>query len=233
MKGLEYWRHLILSSPHQLIVISDHANLQYYREAHKITCRVACYIPHMADFNMHIVHRPGKTNKANPLSRPPGVDQGEHNHDNVLVLPLELFIRLLMEHQSLENEVLEEQKRQASQMEQWKATEGVRFETHYHTKRWLQGDRLVVPNNPTTKQSVLEMYHDHKTAGHPGITRTLVLIAKEYWWPKMATFVKAYVQGCTVCQSTKSGTTRCYGAPDLSIFSLIPYRPTILSRHPM
>jgi RNase H-like domain found in reverse transcriptase len=30
MKGLEYWRHLILSSPHQLTVISDHANLQYY-----------------------------------------------------------------------------------------------------------------------------------------------------------------------------------------------------------
>jgi Integrase zinc binding domain len=37
------------------------------------------------------------------------------------------------------------------------------------------------------------MYHDHKTAGHPSITRTLVLIAKDYWWPKMATFVKAYV----------------------------------------
>jgi Integrase zinc binding domain len=35
-----------------------------------------------------------------------------------------------------------------------------------------------------------------------------MLIAKDYWWPKMATFVKAYVQGCTVCQSIKSGTTR-------------------------
>jgi RNase H-like domain found in reverse transcriptase len=30
IKGLEHWRHLILSSPHQLTVISDHANLQYY-----------------------------------------------------------------------------------------------------------------------------------------------------------------------------------------------------------
>jgi Integrase zinc binding domain len=58
------------------------------------------------------------------------------------------------------------------------------------------------------KQSILEMYHDHKTAGHPGITCTLALIAKEYWWPRMATFVKAYVQGCTVCQSMKSSTTR-------------------------
>jgi Integrase zinc binding domain/RNase H-like domain found in reverse transcriptase len=208
MKGLEYWRHLILSSPHQLMVISDHANLQYYREAHKITRWVVCYLPRMANFNMRIVHRPGKTNKADPLSRPPGVDQGEHDHDNILVLPPKLFVRLLTEHQSLENEVLEEQKKQAALMKQWEETKKICFETHYHIKRWLHRDRLVVPDNLTTKQSVLEMYHDHKTAGHPGITRTLALIAKDYWWPKMAAFMKAYVQGCAVCQSTKSGTTR-------------------------
>jgi Integrase zinc binding domain len=189
-------------------VISNHTNLQYYREAHKITRRVTCYLPRMADFNMRIMHHPGKTNKADPLSRLPGVDQGEHDHDNVLVLPPELFMRLLTEHQSLENEVLEEQKKQAALMKQWEETEKIHFKTHYHIKRWLQGNRLVVPDNLTTKQSVLEMYHDHKTTGHPSITRTLTLIAKDYWWPKMVTFVKAYVQGYTVCQSTKSGTMR-------------------------
>jgi RNase H-like domain found in reverse transcriptase len=120
MKGLEYWRHLILSSPHQLTVISNHTNLQYYQEAHTITRRVTRYIPCMADFNMRIVHCPGKTNKADPLSWPPGADQGEHNHNNVLVLPPELFVCLLTEHQSLENKVLEEQKKQATQMEQRK-----------------------------------------------------------------------------------------------------------------
>jgi Integrase zinc binding domain len=124
------------------------------------------------------------------------------------VLPPELFVHLLTEHQSLENEVLEEQKRQVTQMEQWKETEKIHFETHYHIKRWLQGDRLVVPDNQTTKWSILEMYHNHKTMGHPRIIRTLALIAKDYWWPNMATFIKAYVQGCAVCQSTKSGTMR-------------------------
>jgi Integrase zinc binding domain len=34
------------------------------------------------------------------------------------VLPPELFVCLLIEHQSLENEVLEEQKKQMAQMEQ-------------------------------------------------------------------------------------------------------------------
>jgi hypothetical protein len=68
MKGLEHWQHLILSSFHQLTVISDHANLQYYQKAHKITQQVTRYLSCMADFNMRIIHHPGKTNKANPLS---------------------------------------------------------------------------------------------------------------------------------------------------------------------
>jgi RNase H-like domain found in reverse transcriptase len=181
IKGLEYWRHLILSSPHQLTMISDHANLQYYWEAHKITHWVVHYIPCMADFNMCIVHHLGKTNKADLLSWPPRVDQGEHDHDNVLVLPPELFVRLLTEHQLLENEVLEEQGKQATQMEQWKEMEKIRFKTHYHIKRWLHRDHLVVPDNLTMKWSVLEIYHNHKITGHPGIMQTLALIAKDYW----------------------------------------------------
>jgi hypothetical protein len=68
IQGLEHWRHLLLSSLHIVTVVSDHANLQYYQEAHKISGRVACYILKMAEYNMKIIHWPGKTNKADPLS---------------------------------------------------------------------------------------------------------------------------------------------------------------------
>jgi hypothetical protein len=113
-------------------MISDHANLQYYREAHKITQQVVRYLPYIADFNMHIVHHPGKTNKADLLLQPLGVDQGEHGHDNVLVLPPELFMHLLTEHQSLENKVMKEQRKQTTQMEQWQETEKIYLETQYY-----------------------------------------------------------------------------------------------------
>jgi hypothetical protein len=81
---------------------------------------------------MCIIYCPEKTNKADPLLQPPGVDQGEHDYDNVLVLPSKLFMHLLTEHQSLENEVLEEQKKQVAQMEQWKEMEKIHLETHFH-----------------------------------------------------------------------------------------------------
>jgi hypothetical protein len=105
IQGLEHWQHLLLSSPHVVTIVSDHANLQYYREAHKISQRVARYIPKMAEYNMKIIHRPGKTNKADLLSQRPGCDQGENDHEDVLVLPSELFVRLFTEEQSLEQEV--------------------------------------------------------------------------------------------------------------------------------
>jgi Integrase zinc binding domain len=45
-------------------------------------------------------------------------------------------------------------------------------------------------------------------AGHPGILKTLQLVAKDYWWPQMRDFINNYVKGCATCQSTKSRTIR-------------------------
>jgi hypothetical protein len=45
------------------------------------------------DYNYKLVHRPGKLNKADALSRPPGVDEGKHDNEDTLVLPDKLFTR--------------------------------------------------------------------------------------------------------------------------------------------
>jgi len=39
--------------------------------------------------------------------------------------------------------------------------------------------------------------------GHPGQWKTIELISHEYWWPGITEFVKAYIQGCATCQTTK------------------------------
>jgi hypothetical protein len=54
----------------------------------------------------------------------------------------------------------------------------------------------------------LEAYHDHPSAGHPGILKTYQMVKEVYWWPHQRDFITKYVQGCATCQSTKSGTTR-------------------------
>src|SRR5712672_3410425 len=78
------------NTTHPVMVITDHANLQYYREPQKIGPRVNGYIVELADFNIQLVYKPGNTNKADELSRRP--DMAPEDEDElVIVLPDHLF----------------------------------------------------------------------------------------------------------------------------------------------
>jgi len=65
----------------------------------------------------------------------------------------------------------------------------------------LKGLKLYVPES--LKGTLLRYYHDHPTAGHLGITKTLAQLKLRFFWPKMASETKKYVTSCTVCQLTK------------------------------
>jgi Integrase zinc binding domain len=63
------------------------------------------------------------------------------------------------------------------------------------------------------RREVLSLYHDHRLAGHPGISKTLDLLTRDYWWPTVKDFVTSYVKGCVVCQSSKANTVRPRAPP--------------------
>ncbi len=44
------------------------------------------------------------------------------------------------------------------------------------------------------------------TTGHPGVTKTLTLLNRNYWWPRMKNFATQYIKGCALCQSHKNIT---------------------------
>jgi hypothetical protein len=68
IEGLKQVRHLVMGSPHKLVIYTDHDNLCYYQHPQKLNHRIACYIVFLADFNFELVHLPGKRNQADPLS---------------------------------------------------------------------------------------------------------------------------------------------------------------------
>ena len=55
----------------------------------------------------------------------------------------------------------------------------------------------------TLRRDIVEGYHDHLTAGHPGELQTFNAVRESYWWPGMRTFMKNYVKGCSICQQYK------------------------------
>jgi ribonuclease HI len=90
IRALEEYRQHLEGHPEEVEVWSDHQNLTYFRQAHKLTRRQARWSLVLTRFNFIIRHRPGKTMvRADPLSRRPdhgeGVDQD--NWEQTLLKP--------------------------------------------------------------------------------------------------------------------------------------------------
>jgi hypothetical protein len=43
--------------------------------------------------------------------------------------------------------------------------------------------------DPKKQQDIMQRYHNHPTAGHPGRDETMQLIIKEYWWPNIQAYI--------------------------------------------
>jgi hypothetical protein len=106
VRSLENWRTHLAGSPHKVVVFTNHMNLQYWRDPHKISRRVARQVLRLAEYDIELRHIPGKTNgHADALSRLPNYNQGGDDNEDVTVLLDHLFIRLsLTEDEERQNE---------------------------------------------------------------------------------------------------------------------------------
>ena len=64
---------------------------------------------------------------------------------------------------------------------------------------------LVVPHSLQSK--LLQLAHDHPTAGHAGRIKTLYRLSNRVYWPSMRKDVFKYVQACPACQQFKPPNT--------------------------
>jgi hypothetical protein len=95
--SLDNWRSFLAGSPHKVIVYSDHQNLLYWKEPHKISRRVAREVLRLSKYNIEIQHIKGTANgRADTLSRRPDYDHGIEDNVNVTVLPEHLFARTIV-----------------------------------------------------------------------------------------------------------------------------------------
>ena len=151
----------------------------------------------LEEYNIKLQHIPGKNNgRADTLSRRPDYDQGTTNNQNVTVLPYKLFIR------ALTSQDLEQDK---EILKPWVDP----HKLNQISGTWWKGDQLVITADVPLRRTIVQMHHDPPAYGHPGISRTLELTARRYWWPRMAQDIKDYVKGCADCQRNKCYETTC------------------------
>jgi hypothetical protein len=191
--SLDNWRSFLAGSPHKVIVYSDHQNLLYWKEPHKISRCVAREVLHLSEYNIEIRHIKGTANRrADALSRRPDYDQGIEDNTNVTVLPDHLFARTTV---TIQPQHCQDEER----LKPW-------IDPHQLKQLhdvWYKEGRVVITEELQGKCNIIKAHHDPPVHGHPGINRTIQIVECNYWWPQLCQDVKDYVQGCTDCQRHK------------------------------
>ena len=139
----------------------------------------------MKDFHYQLKHVPGAWNQVDALSRRPDYNDGSGDNDQVVALPDEVFIQVLLTSNLVER-LHCNQKTQHLQLEKWKMKHQLELEGD---QAWYKNHTLVVVGKEKDKMALLEIYHDSPAAGHPGQSKTLAALRRDYWWPEMRTFV--------------------------------------------
>jgi hypothetical protein len=193
VNALDHWRPYLAGSPHKTIIYSDHQNLLYWKEPHKISRRVAREVLMLSEYNFEIRHIKGTANgQADALSRRPDYDQGQEDNQNITVLPEQVFVRAM--------EVLPDlMGQEESVLKPWVDPHQLK----QHQGRWYKDGRQVVTGGTEAKRYIIQSHHDSPIHGHPGISKTVQLTERLYWWPKMRQDIMEYVKGCAECQRHK------------------------------
>src|ERR1700682_5918576 len=116
IKAITHWRPYLIWTKDPFTVLTDHANLLYWKTPQKLNRRTARWHAELQDYHFKIEHVPGRLHTAaDALSRPPGTDQGKDDNLDISLLPEATFIRLLNEDSddSLENAIVAAQNAQA------------------------------------------------------------------------------------------------------------------------
>jgi hypothetical protein len=204
MTALAEWRHHLMGAPVDFEVWTDHQNLGYFRKPQKLNRRQARWVTELSNYHFSLHHKPGKTNqRADLLSRRADHQDGENDNENVVVLKPEMFcqVELVM----TEDEFLTRARRRHSNRDAI-----VTKMLALKDKDWLESDGLVtwkgrvyIPVDRKLREDIIRKHHDSLTAGHPGRYKTHELITRDYWWPRILSDIRRYIDGCESCQRTK------------------------------
>ena len=208
VEAFKQWRHLLLSSPHEILVLTDHKNLQDFVTQRKLSQKLFRWQRLFADFNFRVAHVPAAVVlPEDALSRreefspdrpwPPLASLFEvlhhspSNHGFVLKPNLtalflsgsDLVTRIKLAQASATTPILSCLTRNA---------EGL----------LCKQDKVYVPSSDL-QEEVLRLRHDAPAAGHYGVARTLWKIKRDFYWPGMLKSVTDYVKSCSSCQRHK------------------------------
>jgi hypothetical protein len=75
----------------------------------------------------------------------------------------------------------------------------------------LRNSLVYIPDSDEVKLQIIKAHHDTSTAGHLGQDKTLELLTRNYYWPRLRQFVNEYVRTCDTCARNKTPRRQPHG----------------------
>ena len=229
IRCFEQWRPELEGTEIPIKVFTDHKSLEFFMTTKKLTRRQARWAEFLSEFNFVIVYQTGKNNeKADALTRRPNdkpKDEKDERQQHQLqtLLPRNRIELAPIETETEETvQTLEEKVRQGNvtdedcnNMRQALSAASTGLDSDSENSPALKDcqvkdgllykrNKLWVPAQDELKLEVIRQIHDQPAVGHPGVARTLEMITRNYYWPKMEADIKRYVRNCHVCRRAKA-----------------------------
>ncbi len=232
------WRQYLEGSQHQIMVFTDHKNLEWFTTTKKLTRRQARWDELLAGYDFVIVYRPGSHGgKPDALTRRPDYRSEEGDalrlqQQRAVLKPSQFIssdtIMATFQQSALATDTdFRNRVQQALTADAWFKQHRTFLENpdlprSKEIQKALQGytlqDNLVffndfvyVPNSNDIKLDILKTHHDSFLAGHLGQAKTYELVSRTYFWPRMRHYVNQYVSSCDTCNRSKTPRHKPFG----------------------
>ncbi|GKC00536.1 retrotransposon-related protein [Tanacetum coccineum] len=190
--AVQKWSHYILDR--HFIIKTDQESLKYLLEHKLATPFQQKWISKLFGLDYEIQYKKGVENKvADALSR---IQSGE---------------LLSMMFGSVDSELLDKIKAAwISDPILQKVISKLQVNASSHSKyQWKDNElrrnnKLVIGNDASLRQQLLQWMHNSPQGGHSGITATLKRIQRLFYWTKLKNDVQKYIRECENCQKCKA-----------------------------
>jgi hypothetical protein len=72
-------------------------------------------------------------------------------------------------------------------------------------------DKLYIPPDAELQTQIIYRAYSTGPVGHPGRIKTIDLISRTYWWPRMSRLIAEFVQACDLCVRIKASRSAPQG----------------------